>query len=118
MVSSIIGARHLQLPPLVVDLPTVDIVVAYYNESIPEMKSTVTRLKSELTWAKTHVVVYHLGIPGYRESGTEYAGDGLPKANRGEFEETLDQFRKGSGADVVVPRRNVGRDMGVYLHHM
>lgn len=78
----------------------------------------ISRLKTELTWAHVHVVVYHLGISGYGDTGTERGGSKSAEMDERDLKEFVERFRKASGADFVVPRKNVGRDMGVYLHHM
>lgn len=89
-------------------LPTVDIVVAYYNEPVKGVLRTISRLRSELTWAQVNVVVYHSGIPGFgKQNNTEQ-----------DVEEAVDRVRVNTGADLVVARNNVGRDMGAYLQHM
>jgi hypothetical protein len=61
-----------------------------------------------LTWARVRVVVYHKGIPGFGEEGV---------ANE-DLDEILETLKRETNADVVIPRRNLGRDMGVYLNHV
>lgn len=110
--------KDLRNPWLLVHLPTIDIVIAYYNEPISNVRTMISRLQTELTWARVHVVVYHLGIAGYGDTGTERGGRGLAERDVQDLKEVVERFRKDWGADRVVPRRNIGRDMGVYLHHM
>jgi hypothetical protein len=89
-------------------LPTIDIVVAYYNEPVKGLRRTISRLRSELTWAQVNVVVYHSGSSGYEQSyHTEQ-----------DVEEAAERLRMDTGADLVVPRKNVGREMVTYLQHM
>jgi hypothetical protein len=52
--------------------------------------------------------VYHKGIPGFGEEGV---------ANE-DLDEILETLKRETNADVVIPRRNLGRDMGVYLNHV
>ncbi|KAJ9107101.1 hypothetical protein QFC20_003826 [Naganishia adeliensis] len=106
--SSSIPARHRRLrnPRRIADLPSADVVVAYYNEPVSYVRTMISRIRSELTWAYVDVVVYHQGISGFGQNGT-----------RGVTEIT-EQLRRDTGADVVVPRENTGRDMGAYLQHI
>lgn len=54
------------------------------------------------------MVVYHKGIPAFAEEGRLIENlDGI-----------LNALKEETSADVVIPRRNLGRDMGVYLDHM
>lgn len=99
------GSRY---SPLTVELPTIDIVVAYYNEPVKGLRRTISRLRSELTWAQVNVVVYHSGIPGFDQ------GNFTEK----DVEEAAERLRMDIGADLVVPRKNVGREMVTYLQHM
>jgi hypothetical protein len=98
------------------NLPTINIVVAHYNEPIPHLRRTISRIKSELTWADVKVIVYHQGIPGFGQIGarSDLVARPYPQAVR----KITEQLREDCGADVVVPRENTGRDMGAYLQHM
>ena len=89
-----------------------DVVIAYYNEPTSEVRQLVSRIRSELTWARVRVIVYHKGIPGF--------GDEQGPVGEGEVdvEAVIQELAGRTGADLVIPRRNIGRDMGVYPNHM
>lgn len=106
---SSIPARHRRLrnSRRIADLPSVGVVVvAYYNEPVSYVRTMISRIRSELTWAYVDVVVYHQGISGFGSNETR------------DVKEITEQLRRDTGADVVVPRENTGRDMGAYLQHM
>jgi hypothetical protein len=110
-----LGYRDLARPASptsrLVRLPTVDVVVTYYNEPVRGVRKMISRLRSELTWAQVNVMVYHAGIPGYREiNKTEHRDVQVRAGNASNVEEAV--------ADLVVPKMNVGRDFGTYLQHM
>lgn len=89
-------------------IPSVDVVIAYYNEPTRDLRKIINRIRGELTWARVRVVVYHKGIPAFAEEGRLIENlDGI-----------LNALKEETSADVVIPRRNLGRDMGVYLDHM
>lgn len=100
--------ERLWNPRRIMNLPTVDVVVAYYDEPVSYVRTIISRISSELSWAHVNVVVYHQGIPGFAQNGTRDVTD------------ITEQLRRDSGADLVVPRENTGRerDMGAYLQHM
>lgn len=89
-----------------------DVVIAYYNEPTSEVHQLVSRIRSELTWARVRVIVYHKGIPGFGE------GRGLVGEGEVDVKAVIQELARSTGADLVIPRRNIGRDMGVYLNHM
>ncbi|KAJ9101882.1 hypothetical protein QFC21_003222 [Naganishia friedmannii] len=106
------------------DLPTMDVVIAYYNEPTPALRRLISGLRKELTWARVNVIIYHDGIPGFDDQlasrfNNELHSDvaGQDAAIR-EVMNIAEELKADIGADVVVPRKNVGRDMGVYLDHI
>lgn len=89
-------------------IPSVDVVIAYYNEPTQNLCRIVGRIRREVTWARVRVVLYHKGIPSFGDE--EVSGD--------DVDGILETLKMATDADVVIPRKNLGRDMGVYLNHM
>lgn len=106
------------------DLPTMDVIIAYYTEPTSALRRLISRLRKELTWARVNVIIYHDGIPGLddqlasRVSKEMYSDVADQDAAVREVMNIAEKLKADTGADVVVPRKNVGRDMGVYLDHM
>ncbi|KAI5448869.1 hypothetical protein NCC49_006056 [Naganishia albida] len=116
--SSALDRKDVRMSALV-HLPTIDVVVAYYSEPVVGVRNMISRLRSELTWAQVNVVVYHAGIPGYgKGNNTELGGIQVRERDASHVEEAVEQLRRDTGADLVVPKMNIGRDFGTYLQHI
>ncbi|KAJ9116863.1 hypothetical protein QFC22_004520 [Naganishia vaughanmartiniae] len=108
------------------DLPTIDVVIAYYNEPTSALRRLISGLRKELTWAQVNVIIYHDGIQGFDGSQSAprvrkeiHSSDTAePEVIMKEVLMIAGKLLEDTGADVVVPRKNVGRDMGVFLDHI
>jgi hypothetical protein len=94
--------------------------MAYNNEPVKDVRKTISQLRSELTWAHVNVTIYHQGIPGYGESldDKEHNKSKAPTQNTVVVEGAVETLRKSTGADLIVPRKNIGRSIGAYFEHM
>ncbi|KAJ9110415.1 hypothetical protein QFC19_001540 [Naganishia cerealis] len=107
------------------DLPTVDVVIAYYNEPTSALRRLTSRLKKELTWARVNLIIYHNGIAGFDDQlASRFTNGALDSrvadedTRLREVLSTIAQLKAETRADAVLPRKNVGRDMGVFLDHI